>query len=344
MKITIFDVGYGSSVLVELPSKNNSKIGIIDCYIGKKKDHPLLRKLKEIEADTEKSLSIEFLIITHHHTDHFLGIKNLINEFGDRIKKIYDPGINPKQLMVIEYPYDKSFHTNSRQELAALMKYQTHNSSKYSALASPNTVIYEDTINNLEIRSIAPEGFMLKKSLETIQKFFTKIQIEYKKSIDFSKSLKTPPSDYDLNKTSSAIKINYKDKTIILGGDVLNETWENVRQQDFFDKADVFLLSHHGAKNAFPIKCWHSIFKEKANIFVSCNGKSHPASNVIDFLRKKSTPFWTTNVVPERLKKDWLRHFVETFHYNSASISNPEQGNIECTISDLIKIEGPRFH
>ena len=91
----VFNVGRGSAVLVRLGEADCGKFGIIDCFRGEDGRHPLLSYLKKSTVEC-----IEFLIVTHPHQDHFLGISDVFGLFEKQIKLYFDSGINPNDIIV----------------------------------------------------------------------------------------------------------------------------------------------------------------------------------------------------------------------------------------------------
>ena len=97
MKIRVFYVGRGCSVLIELGA---GRFGIVDCYRGDRGGHPLLQHLLGLSVPCER---IEFLVLTHPHEDHFVGVASLLKAFGTRIERLYDCGVDFRQLIVAVY-------------------------------------------------------------------------------------------------------------------------------------------------------------------------------------------------------------------------------------------------
>ena len=90
--VHIFDVGHGDSLLIQSPK---GSIGIVDCCKRGSaipvRDFLIAKQVKQIE----------FIVLTHHHEDHYSGMLELL-EFCDKnsivINKFFDLGLNPKTL------------------------------------------------------------------------------------------------------------------------------------------------------------------------------------------------------------------------------------------------------
>jgi competence protein ComEC len=86
MKLTFFNVGQGDSIVAEWKFEGENKIAVIDCKsnLGK---NPVLEYIL-----SNNYSKIEFLILSHPHSDHFSGIKELIEgciNRGIKLKYFY---------------------------------------------------------------------------------------------------------------------------------------------------------------------------------------------------------------------------------------------------------------
>jgi len=344
IKFTVFDVGRGSSVLVELPDKGDGvqRLGVIDCYSGQSAEGPLLTRLNEIEKASNGNFSIEFFILTHLHTDHFLGIGDILRRHGSRIRCFYDPGIDPRDLFVT-VPTDEAMDKRARRELRAISDFKNRHPSSIHAISSPDLCIYCDDLNGVDIRSVAPEGMMLDGVKKVLQQYILKL----KRALEMGESLthisQIAARGYDLNKTSSAIAVTYSGMTFLLGGDVLNQTWKIIADGGNLRKADVVLLSHHGADNAFPEKLWASIQNANGRTIISGRGRGQPAPSVLNYLRRRGASVWTTNIVKSRSGFDTVHSYIVAFHYGADAYSNVTRGNVICSMSSEVEITGPRL-
>jgi beta-lactamase superfamily II metal-dependent hydrolase len=73
LKITFKNVGQGDSIILEWKEENQTKIGIIDCNLYND-SNPVLNHIIQ-----QKYQVIEFLVLSHPHSDHFSGFLDLIN-------------------------------------------------------------------------------------------------------------------------------------------------------------------------------------------------------------------------------------------------------------------------
>lgn len=339
MRITVFNVGRGASVLVELPPtpSNPSPVGIIDCFAGPNDEAPLMRRLETIDLESDGKLSIEFFVLTHLHADHFFGIGDLISKYERRIRKILDPGIDPRKVMAADFNTKATHDKRAQRELKQLARFKQRYRYLVQPLTAPGLEIYRDDANNVTVRSLAPEGTML-SGIERVLE--TQIS-EMKSALREDKEMPNIGRSYDLNRTSSAIELNYQGYKVVLGGDVLNATWNIVMNNHVRLDSDVFLLGHHGASNAFPQKLWDTLKTPNGHTIISGRGRGQPAPSVINFLRKHNNGrVWITNL-PETYP-DRLFSYVASVHYG-VKTAKPRAGKVVCSLGGELAVEGPRL-
>lgn len=343
MKITIHNVGRGSAVLIELPPRKGSPkpIGIVDCFSGPVKEMPLLNELARL--DRAGDLSIEFFVITHLHADHFIGIREILDQYGPKIKKFFDPGLEIRQIIFAEFFTGVKVDAKVQANLLAIQAFKDQYPERLRVLSCPDTDIYEDAENGLTVRSVAPNGGMLNAISRYLSDHFGRVVKAMKnKETDFE-ICRISQRKYNLNRTSSAVQIAYRGKTIVLGGDVLRSAWNIVVDGGVIPEADVFLLSHHGSADAFPLRRWDRMLRDKGNTIVSGYGKGQPSATVLNFLRRSGVSLWGTNIPSVNTNANRVLQYVTKLHYNVNPKINLKQGNVTCTVGDELQIEGPRI-
>lgn len=77
MKVTFKDVGQGDSIILEWKDGEKEKVGIIDCN-KKSKNNPVRDHIREAGYK-----EIEFVILSHPHSDHYSGMNELLFFFEE---------------------------------------------------------------------------------------------------------------------------------------------------------------------------------------------------------------------------------------------------------------------
>lgn len=89
LTVTLIDVGWGDSILIESESRDGQRIfGLIDSNddnFERTSYYYLKRHFDKLDIDVERERPIfEFVIMSHHHSDHAQGLKRIMRYFGTR--------------------------------------------------------------------------------------------------------------------------------------------------------------------------------------------------------------------------------------------------------------------
>jgi beta-lactamase superfamily II metal-dependent hydrolase len=309
----VFYVGRGSSVVIRLGEPGCGKYGIVDCFCGDARRHPLLEFLKR-----ELVTSIEFLVLTHPHDDHFLGAGEIIRRYGDGLKKFFDWGIDPHQVMVSFYNSNAYRDSLAQKDLLAIRKFcrSRRAEGRVSCLTSPGIRIYEDRHREIVVETVAPSGDTFKKVQDSLSRYFQKCRqlIQHSGGITLS-SLPKPNSAMDLNRLSSAVKIDVAGRSLVLGGDVLGGAWKKLLINGTNLDAHAVLLSHHGSHTGFPTKSWAAGFGRRNGIaLVSGEGLHQPSPSVVKEVKAAGCQIYSTSV-SGRSRRSHLADYVSKFHH-----------------------------
>jgi hypothetical protein len=335
MKLEIFNVGRGNAALVTLEESQDAvRVGIIDCFQGR--HSPLLSALRKVP---KRRLSIEFLVITHYHADHFVGVAELLREFGSAIRLIADPGLDLGDVQVAEFGTSTRNDGRARRELRALTAFKRKHPAKVRSVAGPGQMIFD--AGGLTVRSVAPDGLMLTRVTRQLRRHVTTVAKRYAEGTMTDDVSAT--GGYDLNQTSSAVLLEMGGYRFLFGGDVLTPTWNVVAEAGQYH-SDVFVMSHHGADNAFAAKTIAKLARPGMRMIVSGAGRGQPAPSVVRELRSSAWcgGVWATNVPRDASLldgDDWLLRF----HYGAAGGAPLLAGDVLCLVETDIVIDGPRI-
>lgn len=89
LRVTLIDVGWGDSILIEsTTTAGQSSYGLIDCNdtTSLQSSFIFLKRFfekKKIDIKTSKPL-FDFVVLSHAHTDHGQGLKNIMKHFGTK--------------------------------------------------------------------------------------------------------------------------------------------------------------------------------------------------------------------------------------------------------------------
>lgn len=294
LRIHILNVGHGDSIVLEFRDENHAaSFAVIDSNCKQGSPPPALELLKSLGAT-----SLSFVAITHPHADHYMGMKEILKHFSNRIEVLYTFPIQRDSQMLNKavsiykkyYCETDSLSVKSKSiELAAILK-----------LASNRVATVWETPTGFK-NPITAKGFSGVSISAILPPSNVKGDIFHKIS---SESLE--PENESLNDLSMAFLIEYAGKQIVLGGDGTYKNW--VYQGKRWEQAGIKLspiavkLPHHGSKHDCSAKVQDIIFgniQEQPENVVACisaNGKSHPAPEIMDELVRRGIKPYCTNL------------------------------------------------
>lgn len=93
----------------------------------------------------------------------------------------------------------------------------------------------------------------------------------------------------DANEASLAFRVSFGERSVLFGGDVTKERWEEIVASKGSElKSDVFWCSHHGADSGCCPPAIQSIAPDLSIVSVGENSYGHPHSDAMDTLRQHS--------------------------------------------------------
>lgn len=279
MKVKFLKAGRGDAILLSSEGKNM----LID---GGDDTTYLFRELDKIKSKDE---CIDYLVITHHDSDHIKGIIDFLEElktgrFGNSnefIKRIF---FNSPRLIS-----GKSFPKNSK-----FLSYKQAN--KIEHLISELDLVCDSKLvdNSSEIKlgqffisCLSPNDQILEKYLDkTPNQYLAKnTSGDWNKDLDYlDKYINDKSLDRSIpNETSIVLLIKYEGKKGILTGDVnpkrleiiMKELFERNKNQPV--KLEFFKLPHHGSFRSISKGIIEKI--ECQNYIISTNGRNNYLPN-----------------------------------------------------------------
>lgn len=274
LKIDFFGEGYGETIFLELP---NGKVGIIDC--GNK----IFIEWFRTYIQGKNTKNIDFIVWTHPHADHtssFPSLLELCQEYNISIDYFMRFGIRKFKTIaeVIEEQFSKEIIPDNIAKLAK------QDEAIFAATYKPSCL--KKTIDLIE--SLKQSGVIknINNSLNYGQSLFSKgsldpdieifciaptdkdIDTYYDKANQWTQK-KLKSVDFSLNSSlhniiSVALCIKYGEASIILGGDVLNQTWNTIfnetRHQAYsHDPLKMIKVPHHGSNTAYLKDIWDKL-------------------------------------------------------------------------------------
>jgi len=269
VNITFKNVGQGDSIVLEW----EDKLAIIDCnlYNG---GNPVLDHLKK-----NRVKKIEFIILSHPHTDHFSGFHELLS-----------------------YCIEEDIHVNrflhTAQSTPAFLKSANRSRESDTKLMALFALLKEMLDNKqIEIYAINDNPDM---AIPLGEEF--KLEVLSPSSLEIDKYIKKESygfdeedekSNPDANWLSTILKISNSKYYVLLTSDAIKSSFSRIGKRKNSRLKDLKLYlgqsPHHGSKGNLNESFWQ-IRKRCSNtpiiISVGENHYGHPAAAVTDFFNK----------------------------------------------------------
>ncbi|MCT4593935.1 MAG: MBL fold metallo-hydrolase [Anaeromicrobium sp.] len=270
LRIAFLDVGHGDSIVITITDKKGINRAIVV-------DTPNSIKTKNYIKNNNVDV-IDYIFITHFHTDHYSGINSLV-------ESLVSEGIEVKNIC---WEKDKVLRTEDEQTNYALFTtklFQNHLklgigciSKKFDNNEYKN--LYMDDVDGVKIRIIYPNTLA---SNSVIGK--------------------------NINNTSTVLKIEYNGIKVILPGDLEGEGWNFLKsyiEDKELIKCDVLKMPHHGdyfnkKVNSIDTKEIIDLTDPSYAIISTANNKlyNHPDKDTIKYLKDKDINIFCTQVTDE---------------------------------------------
>lgn len=350
LKFHILNVGHGDSVVVEFRADGmEPSFGLVDSNKRGVEVAPALQLLQRLGATR-----LAFIALTHPHADHFRGMYEVLQHFGNQVDNIFSFPIDrePKRLTAFATAYAKAYENAENPKdieiatelLSILLHFVQLNERdpRWECPVGDGARMHVPAMPGVDVTLILPDA---------------RVKGEFFTAIDRGQSVLK--SDRN-NNLSLAIRFQYGGHQVVLGGDGTNENWMWVRKRtpsqtgkEFGStRASAVKLPHHGSKldcgplvldYLFGMEDETKSAESKRIAIISADGRSHPAPEVLkDLHRRGIQPFCTglsklcsggiplpsisSNVIDQRLVT-----FVAQVAEPSAKPS-PCQGNITLTL------------
>lgn len=265
LEVHVFGANEGECVVLRLP---DGKWGVIDSLLDSPSSttkFPVTRFLID-----RKVSSLAFVLLTHPHADHYLGMRAILNAFS--VERFWrSAAMTPPRLrQIVNLAISESVATglpslsSEAGELCSLfddVRILKDEKKTIVENAGRNTQIYPFGIESGDFRitALGPIGAAVEKYEESLAKCFDS-------SGTYTGSLK-----HSLHNTISApILIRYGTTRVLLGADTDRPSWEEILKDHRQDLSDVHLVkaSHHGSTTGYCDGLWECFSASKKPIAV----------------------------------------------------------------------------
>ncbi len=266
LKLHVFDVGHGDSLLLEFP--DGKSYGIIDCHHHRKShrgfgqeydsDEPkMLTYFRKLVEDGVEPV-VEFVCLTHPHLDHYRGYARLLRGLMDLnipILAYWDFGPSSRVARaILKLPEEPEFEEIKNEIVSlTLVKEELLKVVDYKILVNPNHCIWSS--NGIEIDLLAPDAKQFWAYVNYLECDTDQERQKYRNYFLKRKCLndqekvygcKCPTDDHNI---SSALLVRYGNAQIVLSGDISDCAWRGIllRRNKIDPSCHCMKVSHHGS-------------------------------------------------------------------------------------------------
>jgi len=289
MKVTFKDVGQGDSIILEWKDEDNQKVGIIDCN-KKSKANPVLEHIRDAGYK-----EIEFVILSHPHSDHYSGMNELLSYFEEEKIIVNKFGHTLHILGPDFYKYLKwaEIDSASMEDLQKLVK--RINDLRLSG--------------NIRIMEIIAENWSQKLSRDIEIKCLSPSQIEaerYMSIVKMEPEKNKRAASSAANHLSSMFSLLRDDNYYLLTADTeplsLDRLLVQRQHTEFSEKSlQVGQLPHHGSLKSHYDPFWDKLKKHEDRYAIASAGYNmkykHPNLEVLQKFFKSGYIINCTNIV-----------------------------------------------
>lgn len=302
LKIHFINVADGDSILIEDLAQNPPFRMLVDTGNAEMKPaaQPSLRQTCDQYLDSLHIRTIDLLVITHLHLDHFGGLQKVIAH--REIKQLYTaylpqkPGgkieEDPFAIKTIAGMIDSINRWSA--DVAALKLL----GSKMQALTKGKAVLQPTADLKIEIIVPDAQGTAHQHSL-----WDDMMAGEICSEEDKFRASK------NRNPCSLRLRLSYAGRSIELPGDCYGEVWESDAQV-----CDILKLPHHGDAKSLTPKLARTLLPRYA--VISCANeyvpeKDRPSADAVSMLRKLGTKVWYTDSYDDGVQPSAMKESLE---------------------------------
>lgn len=315
IQLTFKNVGQGDSIIFEWFDNGNPKLCIIDCNLFNGQN-PVLEHIIKQEIRT-----IDYLILSHPHLDHFSGLLQTLEYCESNSIKINYFLHTCSQVPTYLQSATNSAHSEAELQKLFLYLFKNHKrlGIKVATIQgnSPSSTIHLSKDYSLKV---------LSPTLEELNNYVRNAYYPFNEE----ESLDNPKANW----LSTIIKIECKNWYFLLTSDSIKSSLIRIDKHESSELENTLILGqipHHGAFGNHNNTFWKK--RKRVNdtamvVSTGTNSYGHPSESVINFFRDNNFKIFSTSDrfnIDFGIKKEIINEISSTL--NVYSFSEPDENS-----------------
>ncbi|MBP6721944.1 MAG: MBL fold metallo-hydrolase [Bacteroidia bacterium] len=325
--------GYGESTVMHIGNNNWIVVdSCVDPYTKKSLPLEYLRS-KGVETETQ----VKFIVCTHWHDDHILGLSELLNHCSSA--QLCMARANDKKKFVRAVGLDSS-KISSDSSIASTLEFE----NCLEILGRRKGIIMEAFQDRLLFEVVSREStamlYSLSPSDHVSHQFDAEIATLFEHAQRDRKVVLESP-----NSKSVVLLLKLNDHNVILGADLevspdQNKGWLCILDNSLIarkNKASLFKIPHHGSKNGYDERIWRELLHENPTTKLTPwnLGRGLPQKEMIyKFLEHTDKLFSTSkprSKIKPKVRDSRIAKIIHEFNSTLAEVKY-SYGAVRCTI------------
>lgn len=298
----IFGNGKGEATVVRLP---DGKWGVVDCYARDLADPDRNPVVAFLQSRTPRPTELEFVCLTHPHDDHYRGMSHLFQRFQVRRFWRFTGCLPPARERTVR-AWAAQIRAAGKRHQIDEARTSVRDLCHTLALADHGRKVDRPAIDR---PNITQDVYTWPTNDETA---VLRIQVvapsrQHRESYTRQTTLDASVRHNDI---SLALVIEYGVRRVFLGGDVEEDNWARILQENEveppvrFRRTAVVKVCHHGSPNGYHRPLWQLLSPDRRAVAVVTPYLyfGHPTRDAVADIRRHSKAVYVTN----RHAVDWL--------------------------------------
>ena len=250
IEITLFGKGVGECIVMHL---GFGRYVTIDSFVNSETKNPIA--LDYLESLGVSAKSIDYIIVTHWHKDHVLGIAKLANEVSSTARFVMPAIINDECFVnFLEINRQQLNSQSPVAEFCSALKIIEERDLKI-VLATKDRLLMQQEVTGASASNECISLYALSPNDTQLFRYQT-----YMKQLVVEQTKRPSYTSLTENEISIALWLDFVNDRALLGGDLEKDGWKEIVDNKILSgKASLFKVPHHGSPTGYLDEVWKKL-------------------------------------------------------------------------------------